>query len=203
MTAPTTRTTRREPVAGHVRSGDFRHRAACRSVDPEVFFPAAVEGAEFEAQVSLAKSVCAGCPVRSECLSWALEGLPEGIAGGMTEHERRQEKTRRCGARRQCGQAAVPPVGGSRKEVAAAGRAAIAAGLSVREAAAQFRVSERTAARWAHAVRTSTTTTGTSTTGPSVAGSDARGGTPGGNRAPLQISHTNPQAGTRAEEHRG
>ncbi|MHA6620325.1 WhiB family transcriptional regulator [Pseudonocardia sp. DLS-67] len=196
MSAPTTRAAGREPVAGHVRSGDFRHRAACRAVDPEVFFPAAVEGAEFEAQVSVAKSVCAGCPVRSECLSWALEALAEGIAGGMTEHERRQEKTRRRGARRRRQQVPQCPAGGTAREVAAAGRAAIAAGLSVREAAAQFRVSERTAARWARAVHTSTTTTGTSTT-------DASGGTPGGNRAPLQISHTNPQAGTRAEGHRG
>ncbi|WP_219420271.1 hypothetical protein, partial [Pseudonocardia nigra] len=35
MSAPTARSTRREPVAGHVRSEDFRHRAACRGVDPE------------------------------------------------------------------------------------------------------------------------------------------------------------------------
>jgi hypothetical protein len=144
-----------------VRSGDFRHRAACRSVDPEVFFPTAVQGAEFEAQVSLAKAVCAGCPVLSECLTWALTALPEGIAGGMTEHERCQEKTRRRGARRRDRRAPQRPVGGTREEVAAAGRAAIAAGLSVREAAGEFRVSERTAARWACAVRTSTTTTGT------------------------------------------
>lgn len=98
MTATTsaaTRATRREPLAGHARPEDFRHRAACRSVDPEVFFPAAVQGAEFETQVSIAKTVCAGCPVQTECLSWALSVLPDGIAGGMTEHERRQETTRR------------------------------------------------------------------------------------------------------------
>jgi hypothetical protein len=203
MSAPTTRAVRREPVAGHVRPEDFRHRAACRSVDPETFFPTAAQGAEFEAQVSIAKAVCAGCPVRSKCLTWALTALPEGIAGGMTEHERRQEKTRRRGARRRARRATQRPEGGTREEIATAGRAAIAAGLSVRDAAGEFVVSERTASRWARAVHTSTTTTGTTTTGPSVAGSDARGGAPGGNRAPLQISHTNPQAGTRAEGHRG
>jgi hypothetical protein len=203
MSAPTTGATRREPVAGHLRPEDFRHRAACRSVDPEVFFPTAAQGAELEAQASIAKAVCARCPVRSECLTWALTALPEGIAGGMTEQERRQEKTRRRGARRRDRRVPRRPAGGTREEVAAAGRAAIAAGLSVREAAGEFRVSERTAARWARAVHTSTTTCGTSTTGRSAAGSDAGGGAPGGNRAPLRTSHTNPQAGTRAEGHRG
>ncbi|MHA6629141.1 WhiB family transcriptional regulator [Pseudonocardia sichuanensis] len=203
MSAPITRATRREPVAGHVRSGDFRHRAACRSVDPEVFFPAAVQGAEFEAQVAVAKAVCGGCPVRSECLSWALSALPEGIAGGMTEHERRVLKAERRGARRRDRRMPQRPAGGTRGEVAAAGRAAIAAGLSPREAAAEFLVSERTAARWARAVHTESSTTDPTTTGLSVAGSGARGGAPGGNRAPLRISHTNPQAGTRAEGHRG
>ena len=93
-TNATTRAARREPLAGHARPEDFRHRAACRSVDPEVFFPAAAQGAEFEAQVSIAKAVCAGCPVRQACLSWALSALPDGIAGGMTEHERRIERAR-------------------------------------------------------------------------------------------------------------
>jgi hypothetical protein len=95
MSAPTTRATRRWPVAGHVRPEDFRHRAACRSVDPEVFFPIAVRGREYERQVSVAKAVCAGCPVRVECLTWALTNLSDGIAGGMTEYERRAEQARR------------------------------------------------------------------------------------------------------------
>ena len=92
MTAATNRVTRREPVAGHPRPDDFRHRAACRSVDPEVFFPTAVQGREVERQVSVAKAVCTGCPVRLQCLDWALTRLPDGTAGGMTEHERRQER---------------------------------------------------------------------------------------------------------------
>ncbi|WP_372452717.1 WhiB family transcriptional regulator [Pseudonocardia nigra] len=167
-----------------------------------MFFPAAVQGPEFEVQVSIAKAVCAGCPVRAECLSWALAALPEGIAGGMTEHERRVLKAGRRGARRPRGRLSQRPVGGSRDEVAAAGRAAIAAGLSVREVAARFLVTERTAARWVRAVRT----TGTGTTDPSTPGAPAAGaggGAPGGNRAPLRISHANPLAGTRAEGHRG
>lgn len=38
-----------------------------------------------------AKAVCAGCPVRAECLEWAMTqepGMP-GVWGGTTKRERR------------------------------------------------------------------------------------------------------------------
>ena len=112
MTAATIRQAPREVLAGHGRPGDFRHRAACRSqdVDPEVFFPVAEAGPELARQVEAAKAVCAGCPVRSACLAWALEHQPDGIAGGLTEQERRQENARRRGrpSRRQVTAAARP-----------------------------------------------------------------------------------------------
>jgi WhiB family redox-sensing transcriptional regulator len=40
-------------------------------------------------QVIEAKAVCAGCPVRSACLVFALERDLEGVWGGTTEDERR------------------------------------------------------------------------------------------------------------------
>lgn len=200
MSAPTTRAIRREPVAGHVRPEDFRHRAACRAVDVEVFFPTAVRGREYERQVSIAKAVCAGCPVRTECLTWALSHQPDGIAGGMTEHERRAEQACRRASRRA---ARLPrprtprrPVGGSGAEVAAAGRAALAAGLPVGEVAAQFLVTPRTAARWAAAIPTTTSTSSTT----AASSPDVAEGNRGGNRAPLLISHDTPLQGTRAAE---
>jgi hypothetical protein len=172
---------------------DFRHRAACRGVDPEVFFPAAEDGPRHEVQVAAAKAVCARCPVRAECLAWALAALPYGVAGGMSEQERSQARARR---RRNCqsGRRVFGrPAGGSPAEVAAAGRAAIRAGRTPREVAREFEVSERTAMRWAAQTRVS------GRTGSSVEGSH------GGNRAPLLVSHAhNPQPGTRAAEgHRG
>lgn len=100
MTTVTTRTAGRESPAGHLRETDFRHRAACRSADPESFFPAETTGRRYEARVLTAKAVCDGCPVRSECLNWALAELPDGIAGGMTPDERRTERARRARARR-------------------------------------------------------------------------------------------------------
>ena len=42
------------------------------------------------AEQNKAKQVCAGCPVRTECLAEALDNQIEwGVWGGMTERERR------------------------------------------------------------------------------------------------------------------
>lgn len=68
----------------------WQARAACRDVDPELFFPVGTGGASFDGQVAEAKAVCARCPVRGDCLSWALAGLEFGIAGGATPEERRR-----------------------------------------------------------------------------------------------------------------
>jgi WhiB family transcriptional regulator, redox-sensing transcriptional regulator len=49
----------------------------CRTNDPELFF------AESPADVEYAKTLCATCPVRSACLSGALERRePWGVWGG-------------------------------------------------------------------------------------------------------------------------
>ena len=68
---------------------DYTARAACRATDPDALF---VQGA---AQ-NRAKTVCMGCPVRTECLADALDNRIEfGVWGGMTERERRALLRRR------------------------------------------------------------------------------------------------------------
>ena len=68
---------------------DWASKAACRSTDPDALF---VQGA---AQ-NRAKTVCLGCPVRTECLADALDNRIEfGVWGGMTERERRSLLRRR------------------------------------------------------------------------------------------------------------
>jgi WhiB family transcriptional regulator, redox-sensing transcriptional regulator len=63
--------------------------AACQAAEPELFFPVAAAGPAV-AQVVAAKTVCRGCPVRAECLSYAMQtGQDHGIWGGTTEEERR------------------------------------------------------------------------------------------------------------------
>jgi WhiB family redox-sensing transcriptional regulator len=63
--------------------------AACRFEDPELFFPISTKGPG-RAQTEEAKAVCARCPVRQECLEYALATHQEaGIWGGLTEDELR------------------------------------------------------------------------------------------------------------------
>jgi WhiB family transcriptional regulator, redox-sensing transcriptional regulator len=67
---------------------DWRSAAACRSADPELFFPVSGFGQALK-QVAEAKAICARCPVRRQCLAFALRTRqPHGIWGGMTEEER-------------------------------------------------------------------------------------------------------------------
>jgi len=49
----------------------WRSVAACRSADPDLFFPVSSSGRALE-QVTEAKAICAGCRVRRECLAFAL-----------------------------------------------------------------------------------------------------------------------------------
>jgi WhiB family transcriptional regulator, redox-sensing transcriptional regulator len=69
---------------------DFRSRAACSDVDPELFFPIGT-GGPAQAQTAAAKAVCRRCAVTLDCLSWALSTRQdEGIWGGLDATERRQ-----------------------------------------------------------------------------------------------------------------
>lgn len=78
---------------------DWRHKAACRWEDPELFFPVGMGGPAI-LQVAQAKSVCHGCPVASDCLDWALKtGQDAGVWGGMSEDERRALKRRNARSR--------------------------------------------------------------------------------------------------------
>jgi len=74
---------------------DWRHDAACRTEDPELFFPVGTSGPAVR-QTARAKAVCQRCTVRSECLAWALaSGQSTGVWGGLSEDERRPLTTPR------------------------------------------------------------------------------------------------------------
>jgi WhiB family redox-sensing transcriptional regulator len=74
---------------------DWRHRAACRDEDPELFFPIGTTGPAL-LQVDEAKAVCNRCDAVDECLSWALSSDQDaGVWGGLSEDERRAVKRRR------------------------------------------------------------------------------------------------------------
>lgn len=64
-------------------------RAACIGHPLEWFFP--TPGPRFQAYVKKAKAICAECPVRVECLEYAMtfdHRANPGIWGGTTENDR-------------------------------------------------------------------------------------------------------------------
>lgn len=74
---------------------DWRHSAACRDEEPELFFPIGNTGPALQ-QIDDAKRVCQACDVIEPCLNWAIEsGQDAGVWGGMSEDERRSLKRRR------------------------------------------------------------------------------------------------------------
>lgn len=65
----------------------------CAAYDPETFFPLTY-GLQCAKQIEEARSVCRACPLRDECLSWALPQADlDGIWGGTTPPERRRIRT--------------------------------------------------------------------------------------------------------------
>ena len=63
----------------------WRQHAACRGVEPDVFYPVSDEEAD------VAKSICNVCSVRQPCLEYALGNRErDGVWGGATERERRR-----------------------------------------------------------------------------------------------------------------
>jgi WhiB family redox-sensing transcriptional regulator len=68
---------------------DWRTAAACRTADPELFFPVSSLGPAQE-DIAQAKAVCDSCRVRRQCLQFALATHQMyGVWGGTTEEERR------------------------------------------------------------------------------------------------------------------
>lgn len=66
-------------------NANWRQKAACRGIDPEIFYPS------FDEEAEEAKAICAGCPVQQVCLEYALSHRErDGVWGGLTERERRR-----------------------------------------------------------------------------------------------------------------
>ena len=67
-------------------SSTWKARAACRGLDPELFFPGQGESP------AAAKAVCATCSVRTQCATAATFDRAErhGVWGGLTERDRRR-----------------------------------------------------------------------------------------------------------------
>ena len=64
----------------------WQHSAACRGVEnpDELFFPER----NAYSPLKITKEMCASCPVRRDCLGYALKYNVKGIWGGTTEKDR-------------------------------------------------------------------------------------------------------------------
>lgn len=67
---------------------DWRDHAACRDVEPELFYPkAARNGARTMYREPI--QVCRTCPVRTECLEWAYTVNDQwAVLGGLSPRQR-------------------------------------------------------------------------------------------------------------------
>lgn len=84
----------------------WRTDAACRSTDPDLFFPVGTTGLAIE-HIAAAKAVCATCSVQTACLEFAIEtNQDSGVWGGTSEEERRSLRRQRVRARRAAAAAA-------------------------------------------------------------------------------------------------
>jgi WhiB family transcriptional regulator, redox-sensing transcriptional regulator len=91
----------------------WRQEAACRNVDTALFFPEEpaedgeavlldpIDLARAKANTAKALLVCASCPVREQCLEFAIATRQmDGIWGGLNADQRRSVRRRRMAATR-------------------------------------------------------------------------------------------------------
>lgn len=79
-------------LAGDLTRADVQWMdfALCAEVDGELFFP------EVGIVPREARRVCLACPVRPDCLEYALDNrILHGVFGGLSERERRSILARR------------------------------------------------------------------------------------------------------------
>ncbi len=83
------------------RRNDWLERAACKEMDPDLFFLEARFASQMEPRL---RTVCGGCPVRRDCLDDVLhfesfhgDTMREGFQGGMSAAERAVEARKRAG----------------------------------------------------------------------------------------------------------
>lgn len=79
------------PKIAPVPPRDWAAHAACLAYDPNLWFLEDKTGSYREA-----RQICAGCPVRVDCLDWAVETNTDyGLWGGLAPHERKKLRRRR------------------------------------------------------------------------------------------------------------
>lgn len=75
---------------------EWYEQAQCRGTSPDIFFSEGDDGeVDKRMLINIAKSICEPCPVRTECLAFALETKqPVGVWGGLEAKERNRLRKR-------------------------------------------------------------------------------------------------------------
>lgn len=122
----------------------WRDRAACAGLDPEMWFPLHTGGRggapspRDREHAEPAVRVCRGCPVRRDCLTWAVEGGEQhGIWGGMLPYDRAQHAQEE-------GTGQAPPADATGDEL----RRMVEVGFAPHEIARVYNVRIDTVRRW-------------------------------------------------------
>lgn len=72
--------------------GPWIQQAACAGDNPDHWYLAENRGGNF----GYARTICAGCPVRRDCLDWAIRaGEDQGLWGGLSPSQRRDHARKR------------------------------------------------------------------------------------------------------------
>ena len=69
--------------------GEWHGRGLCSGHDPDTFFPSNGDHG------TNARRTCAACPVRDDCLTYAIAADELGIWGGLDQQQRRNLKRKR------------------------------------------------------------------------------------------------------------
>jgi WhiB family redox-sensing transcriptional regulator len=69
--------------------------AACREQDPAIFYAMDDSTGDRKVATARARTVCAGCPDRGPCLTWALRFERHGVWGGTSPVQRRRLRQQR------------------------------------------------------------------------------------------------------------
>jgi len=77
-------------IFGAMQKRSWMEKASCRGVDTDIFMPSG-RGPFDPVKKELALSYCNTCPVKAECVEYALSfDITVGIYGGLTQNDRRR-----------------------------------------------------------------------------------------------------------------
>lgn len=78
------------PSLKMVGDQSWRTNARCRGLDVDLFFPRKEDVCAGHLMVASSRLICAGCPVRRECLQFAVDNvITHGMYGGTMPKDRR------------------------------------------------------------------------------------------------------------------